>query len=63
MKVCELDSGSATDCQPICDRPATHTVTYLLPCYGKITTTYCAEHAKHAEAYHYPYTTTVIKMY
>jgi hypothetical protein len=29
---CQLDSGSATDCQPLCSAPATKTVTYRSGC-------------------------------
>ncbi len=46
MPTCALDSGSATDCQPLCDQPATWTVTYSSGSYGPFVVPLCSGHVR-----------------
>lgn len=58
QSICEEDSGSLTDCRPVCDEPATHRVTY--DGYGgPFVSLVCERHADHAPARHYPYSVSV----
>lgn len=57
--LCEHDSGSATDCRPLCDAPATRTVAYPLPCYGTVRVHVCARHELVTVARCYPFPATV----
>ena len=57
MSTCEYDSGSATGCQPLCDKPATHLVTYRNGSY-KVESEVCQRHVRFTVARAYPSATT-----
>jgi len=62
MSTCTEDSGSMTDCRPICTATATHKVTHR-PIGSSVTFTYylCKRHAENAGARHYPDRVTVVR--
>lgn len=60
LPTCQEDSGSMTDCRPICDAPATHRVTQAASGgYGPYVSLHCKRHADGAAARHYPYSVSV----
>ena len=46
LMICDYDTGSATGCMPACSAPATHVVSWDVPCYGTFTATVCARHVR-----------------
>ena len=44
MQTCTYDSGSMTDCRPLCSRPATHVLRYRPSCSGWHDLPLCREH-------------------
>jgi hypothetical protein len=41
---CSYDSGSATGCDPMCDRKATHVVVHANGSYGPFNSPVCGRH-------------------
>jgi hypothetical protein len=57
---CTADSGSATDCQPICTAPTAHRVTFDIPCYGTFVADVCARHVAYVRGQVHPAPVTVL---
>jgi hypothetical protein len=54
-----MDSGSITACKPICNRKATHAVTYRNGSYGPFRQEVCSSHVRTVQGRAYPSETTV----
>jgi len=59
---CQLDSGSMTDCQPLCDKDATHTVTYRSGSYDPFVVSLCRRHVSRFENQIWPERSTVAEL-
>jgi hypothetical protein len=54
-QTCSLDSGSATDCQPLCHEPATHVVVQAASGgYGPFEYPACKRHVRRVENVIFP---------
>lgn len=51
---CTYDSGSMTDCIPLCSKTPTQRLVYLVPCYGYFPADLCGGHVSPMQGRIYP---------